>query len=181
MEGQGTRGAIVLSWRQSPQQDGEQIQVQLARSLRYFEQLEREGDISQYRVYQDLNGARNTAVLEGQLDRLIDLPRRVQHRNFLLACQLTLPEFNSTTSIGGSNGDAEEVLRLVTQVQNQIQGQTRQQSQQTQQSQQDREFEGQQRQQRQQGEQGGEFATVGVGQHSERSNQGQQGWPSERN
>lgn len=153
-EGQGTRGAIILTWRQSPQQSQQQIEV-LARSVRYFEQLEQEGIVSQYRVYQDLNGGQNTAVLNGQIDNLIDLVKRVDHRDFLIACQLSLPDFTATTNIGGTNGDAEEVVRVLAQVRNQV-DQMSQQQQSYQGRQQSRFFDsGQQHQQSSQQQEGG--------------------------
>lgn len=118
-EGRGTRGAIILTWQQSPQQNQEQIAV-LDRSVQYFDDLQDEKIVTQWRVYQDLNGGRNTAVLEGQIDDLIDMVKRVEHRDFLVACQLSLPGFTATTNIGGTNGDAEEVVRVVAQVREQV-------------------------------------------------------------
>ncbi len=116
-EQQGTRGAIILQWEQGP--GSPQVPELLNRSLRYFEQLQRDNEITSYRVYMDINGARGNAILEGQVDRLVDLVKRPDHRNFLITAQSTLPGFSSTTAIGGTNGAVEEVLQLVSQVQQQ--------------------------------------------------------------
>jgi hypothetical protein len=92
----------------------------LQKSVEYVDGLEQGGDLTGHGFFLNLTAPGGFAVLQGPIDRLIDLPKDPGYREWLLTCQTTLAGFQVITAIGGTNGEVEAILRQQQHVQQDV-------------------------------------------------------------
>lgn len=109
-QAQQQQGAILLVWEGVQPGQAYTAPTVLQKSTRYMEQLQNNGDIANHRVFVNITDTGGFAVLEGQVDRLIDLIKDPDYRQWLLTCQSAFDRFKVVTALGGSNGEVEAVL-----------------------------------------------------------------------
>jgi hypothetical protein len=104
------QGAIVIEW-EGPQPGREELAPRVIQSsLRYLQTLQRNGDISTYRPFVNITNPGGIVVIEGQVDRLVDLTKDPDYRQWLLTCQTALARFEVIIALGGTNGEVDVVM-----------------------------------------------------------------------
>jgi hypothetical protein len=120
-ENNQSSSAIILQWKQvpgGPERDEVRNYNRVVNELvRYVERLEAIGRISGSQIFLEITGTKSIVILQGdsfaELNRLSE--ERV-HQDVLLTLRQILPDFQYNIVVGGTNGDAQQVLEQAQEV-----------------------------------------------------------------